>query len=312
MKLSVIVPVYNAEAYLQRCLDSILGQTMNDLELILINDGSPDNSQAIIDAYKAKYPDLVTALTVDNGGQGRARNIGIGLAQGEYLGFVDSDDWIDERMYEKLLAAAESEGADVAVCAFTSCAADGSRQPMPAWREGIPLSAAGSASNKLFKRNTVGDIRFPEGLWYEDFSFSAQLLMKAGKVAYVPEGLYYYRQGQSSTMNNNNTRKNLDMIQILEGLKGPMLETGYRDSFEGFLINHLLLDTLNRIAVQDSPDKKEVAGKLRGYVRQNIPHLLSCESFKREPRNRRIVMLLNYYGLENLSQALLKAKRSMG
>ena len=92
MKLSVIVPVYNVEKYLRECLDSLAAQTLRDYELILVNDGSTDGSQALIDEYTARFPRLITAMTVTNGGQGRARNFGIERARGEYLGFVDSDD----------------------------------------------------------------------------------------------------------------------------------------------------------------------------------------------------------------------------
>lgn len=312
MKLSIIVPVYNAGAYLRKCLDSLLAQTVEDLEILLINDGSTDDSQTVIDEYRERYPALIRSRTVTNGGQGRARNFGIEMARGEYLGFVDSDDWIAPRMYEKLLDAARRENAQVAVCAFTSCREDGTEEPLPAWREGRPLSAAGSASNKIFRRSTVGEIRFPEGVWYEDFAFSALLLMRAEKTAFVDEGLYYYRQGQSSTMNNNNARKNLDMITVLELLKGPMLEAGRRDGFEELLINHLLLDTVNRVAVQKSPDKGETVARLRAYARENIPDLRRCASYQREPRNRRIVMALNYAGLESVSQWLLRMKKTLG
>lgn len=309
MKLSIIVPVYNAESYLRPCLDSLLGQTIGDFEIILINDGSADDSQSVIDEYERAWPEIIRSRTVENGGQGRARNIGMELAQGEWLGFVDSDDWIAPHMYEKLYNAARAEGAEVAVCGILSVAADGSTEELPVWQEGRPLFAAGSVSNKLFKRSTVEEIRFPEGLWYEDFAFSANAIMRAGKTAFVAENLYFYRRGQTSTMNNNNAKKNLDMLKIMEGLKEPMLKAGRKDGFEELLINHVLLESIKRLAMQSGPDRKTVIEELRGYVRRNIPSLGRCESFKKEPRNRQIVMLLNYHGMEELSLLLLRAKK---
>ena len=311
MKLSIIVPVYNAEKYLGACLDSLVGQTIDDYEIILINDGSKDGSQAIIDDYKAKYPALITSLTVENGGQGRARNIGIRMAKGEYLGFVDSDDWVDPQMFEKLYRAARETGADMAQCDAVECWADGRTvyADMTRYREKMAIPT--HVWNKLIRRSAAEGVAFAEGLWYEDLAYVVKLILRVDKIANVHESLYFYRCGQTSTMNNNNDRKNLDMIRILELLKEPLLEAGERDGFEHLLINHLLLETLKRVAVQNSPDKKEVSGKLRAYARENIPHLLRCESFKRETRNRRIVMFLNYHGLEALSIFLLRAKGSL-
>ena len=99
MKLSIIVPVYNVEKFLNKCLDSLIGQTMEDYEIILVDDGSKDASGRICDDYAERYPELVRVLHIDNGGQGRARNFGIETARGEYLGFVDSDDWVETDMY---------------------------------------------------------------------------------------------------------------------------------------------------------------------------------------------------------------------
>ena len=101
-KVSVIIPVYNTEQYLNKCLDSLVNQTLKDIEIILINDGSTDNSQNIIDEYSAKYPDKIKSFIKENGGQATARNLGITKATGEYIGFVDSDDWIELNMYEEL------------------------------------------------------------------------------------------------------------------------------------------------------------------------------------------------------------------
>ena len=116
MKLSIIVPVYNVEKYLAQCLDSLVGQTVEDYEIIVVNDGSPDNSQRIIDDYAARYPGLIVPMIKENGGLSSARNLGMNVAKGEFIGFVDSDDWVDETMYEKMLEAIERENADIAYC----------------------------------------------------------------------------------------------------------------------------------------------------------------------------------------------------
>ena len=314
MKLSVIVPIFNTEKYLRRCVDSLLAQTLaQPFEIILVNDGSTDGSQAILDEYATVWPDRIRTLAVENGGQGRARNLGIELARGDYLGFVDSDDWVDPRLYAALLDKLETEQADLAICGVLNCYDDGSTEQPMLWREGRAVAAAGSACNKLFRRDLVGAVRFPEGrLWYEDFAFSAKLLMRSRKTVIVPEPLYFYRIGHSSTMTNQNAKKNLDLLPIMEDIRSDMETVGAsEDDFSYLVLNHVLLDAVNRLSLQHNPDKLEAIAKLRAYVRKHVPDLSACRAFREEPLNRRIVMRLNYIGLEDLSKLLIKLKKAL-
>ena len=127
----------------------------------------------------------------------------------------------------------------------------------------------------------------------------------------MPEELYDYRVGQPSTMNNQNARKNLDMLEIMEDLREFTEAEGGRDDYEYLLINHVLLDSVNRLSLQHNPDKLEAIWLLRAYVREHIPHLSQCAAWQRETRNRRIIMMLNYIGLEDLSKLILKLKKAM-
>ena len=308
MKLSIIVPVYNVLPYIRPCLDSLVGQTMEDYELILIDDGSTDGTAQVLAEYAARYPERIILKRVENGGQGRARNIAIDVARGDYLGFIDSDDWIDPSMYEKLCKRAEETGADVAVCDWLIKYSDGREQVLSAKVQDHWLAASGSACNKIFRRSLVGDTRFPEGLWYEDFYFSAMMLLKAKGIAYLEEPLYMYRQSQSSTMRNNNSAKNLDMLTILDMLEEYMLSHGFKDEFEFFVVNHVLIDSINRVYRQKTPDRNQVLSRLRGYARARIPDLNRCTSYLRESRNRRIIAGLNYAGLYGLSRLILDTK----
>ena len=308
MKLSVIVPVYNAEATLRQCVDSLLEQTIEDKEILLINDGSPDGCQAILDEYAARYPQRIRTKTVDNGGQGRARNFGLEMARGEWIGFVDSDDWVEPQMYERLIAAAEAQGCDVAVCDIRQCFEDGSRKNLRAWREGEPLSAAGSACDKVFRRSLIQGLRFPEGLWYEDFAFSALALSRAGKLASVPEELYCYRIGHESTMHNENARKNLDLLKVLDMLRGPMREYGQAEQFAALVLDHALLDAIGRLGKQNGSDKDDVIQEIRNYVYQEVPNLRKSAAFQQESGKRKLIMWLNYHGMDKLAAALLRMK----
>ena len=312
MKLSVIVPVYKAEAYLRECVGSLLVQTLDDYEIILVNDGSPDGSLAIMEEFAQEYPDKIRCLSLENGGQGRARNHALEIARGDWLGFVDSDDWVLPEMYAKLIACAESEKADVVVCDMRRHLPDGSCEDVSTWREGCPMASAGSACDKLFRRETVEGLRFPEGLWYEDFAYSAMALMRARKTAHIPEALYQYRCGHTSTMNNNNAAKNLDILSVMELLRAFMEREGRsREDFEFLLINHVLLDSISRLAQQNAPERKTVIRQLRDYVQREIPNLKSCESFRRESAKRRTVMSLNYRGMEDAAQTILALGRRL-
>ena len=230
------------------------------------------------------------------------------VLRGEYVCFLCAGDRWSPDFLEKMAARGERTGADVVVCDFLEHYADGREQTLPACFQDHPLSAAGSSCNKIFRRSLIGDLRFPEGLWYEDFYFSAVMLVRAAKTAYVREPLYIYRRGQESTMHNNNAAKNLDMLRIMEMLEKELIPLGRRSDFEFFLINHVILDSISRLARQETPEKAAVIRTLRRYAQQKLPQLTRCESFRAETRNRRIIMFLNYHGLEKTAQMILRAK----
>ena len=311
MKLSIIVPVYKVEEYLGECIDSLLSQTIDDYEIILVDDGSSDNSGKIADEYAAANPDMIRVLHIDNGGQGRARNFALDIAKGDFVGFVDSDDWVMHDMYEKMYTRAAETGADVVVCDFMERFADGRESILPASLQDNWLGSAGSSCNKIFRRSLVGELRFPVGLWYEDFYFSAVMLLRSKHTEFIAEPLYIYRRGQESTMHNNNAAKNLDMLTIMDMLEKEMVPAGYKDDFEFFLVNHVLLDSISRLAKQDAPERKEVIGKLRQDVQVKIPKLSECSSYKKESRKRRLIMWMNYHGLEDAGQFILKINQTL-
>ena len=309
MKLSVIVPAYNAEKTIRQSLDSILAQTRPVDELIVINDGSTDGTEKILQEYRDAYPDCFRFRMVENGGQGRARNIGFDLSSGDWIGYVDSDDWIDPEMYERLIAAAEREHADLALCEVLAHFPDGSTAREYIYRETRAMAAAGFANNKLFRRSLIENVRFPEEkLWYEDAEFTAIAIHRAGKIAHLPDPLYHYRRGLPSTMNNNNARKNLDLLEVMRHLEDELLPDD-RDDFEFLVLNHVLLDAMNRVQAMTAADKKDVLWLLRQYVREMIPDLSASRSFLEESRNRRIIMRLHYLGLSGLAESILKLKR---
>ena len=311
MKLSIIVPVYNTAGYLEQCVNSLLAQPIpeDDFEILLVNDGSIDQSLDVMQRFLIENPDIIEIIDTENGGQGRARNLALDVAQGDYIGFADSDDWVADDMYARLLTEAEETDADIAVC--NAYSVSGSEQTvMNARPQGTDISAAGSVWNKIFRRSLVGNIRFPEGVWYEDFAFSAKLLLLSQKTVFLDEPLYYYRASHPSTMRNQNAVKNLDILTVMDDVAAFAGEKG-KDAVEFFIINHILVDAIKRVNLQNSLDKKKVIRTLRDYVKVHIPDLDACKAYQAETRNRRLIMKLNYNGQEKLSQFILKAKSSV-
>lgn len=216
-KISVIVPVYNAEQYLNQCIDSILNQTLDSFELILLNDGSKDGSGAICDEYAEKY-DNVSVYHLENGGPARARNIGISKAKGEYIGFVDSDDYIDEKMYEVLFSESQERNADIVMCTYSIKSENetvlcnmnyeayydsDSMKELILRYSSTDHNGLFSVCNKIFRRQLIVDNRlvFDEQLIRaEDAWFVFDCLKCAKKVSFINEPFYYYRQVETSTM----------------------------------------------------------------------------------------------------------------
>ena len=242
-KVSVIVPVYNVEKYLKKCLDSLLNQTIkDDIEVIIVNDGSKDKSQDIIDEYIKKYPNLFKGYIKENHGQGSARNYGVKKATGEYIGFVDADDYIEENMYEVLYNEAKEKNLDIVVCDMVWAYEDGKieyRSTLPSFLKEFNyktyiLSNPGPV-NKIYKRELWENskVYFPEDIWYEDFAIIPALSKYTKKIGYINSKLYYYRQRQNSTMKNTKyDTKLLDIIKACSYLYEALKDTEYVEELE--------------------------------------------------------------------------------
>lgn len=227
-KISVIVPVYNVEKYLSRCVDSILNQSFSDFDLILVNDGSPDSCGAICDEYAGR-DSRIRVIHQTNGGLSAARNTGIDWAfshsDSQWLAFVDSDDWIHKDYLSKLYTAAETNGVSIAMCGLrwvNSFVEDISYVDV----EESVLDAEDafvhhygksiSACCKLVKKELYRGIRFPNDKLYEDAFMSHKLLFTCKKIAVVNEALYYYYQNPVSITRSKWSNQKLDSIEAHE------------------------------------------------------------------------------------------------
>ncbi len=220
--ISVIVPVYKTEPYLRQCVDSILEQTYRDIEVLLIDDGSPDKCGEICDEY-AEKDNRVRVFHTENRGISAARNLGLKEARGEYIGFVDSDDWIEPDMYETLLKRLQESGADIAVCGVwyqsssvskTSKMQDEVLLRDDALKALIEFRLNNYAWNKLYKCSLFETVAFPEGINYEDAEIMHMLLSRSNKTALVSAGLYHYRLRQGSITNIFSARNLIDYADV--------------------------------------------------------------------------------------------------
>lgn len=224
--ISVIVPVYNMERYLRRCVDSILHQTYRNLEVLLVDDGSTDASGAICDEYAAQE-ERVTAVHQKNGGLSAARNAGLERAQGTYLCFVDSDDFLDSRMLETLCRDLQEQDADVAVVGFRMFEREEELAPAElavpvqcmTGREAIRSTLVSDelgdfAWNKLYKWELFRDIRYPLGRMMEDQGTTYRIFQQCSKVAYRPVPLYYYYQRPDSILHRRNMKFYEDKLDM--------------------------------------------------------------------------------------------------
>ena len=237
MKLSIIVPVYNTEAYVAKCLDSLIEPDLGGYEIIAVNDGSTDSSGEVVRRYGERYPDLVKVVDTPNGGLSHARNVGIEASEADYLLFIDSDDYVSDRAVCEILQVLEQD-MDIAVFDFVhvnesgevTAAFDGSGRMEAFTLEEYPefLFCPHNAVNKIWKRSlfTEHGIRFAEGLWYEDLATSPKLYPLAQRILPVHQAWYRYLQRQGSITNNRSTARNDEMITVAKLVIDWYRETG--------------------------------------------------------------------------------------
>lgn len=243
-KLSIIVPVYNAENYIHKCVMSILNQTFSDFELILVNDGSIDDSGKICDYY-ATVDKRVKVIHMKNSGASVARNVGVEKSIGDYIGFVDSDDYIDSDMYYDLLEAAEATNADIIKCGYREfnsdlmgrvCNFDGEYECIKD-KKTLLLRFFASVLyvvvwNGIYKRELAVKVKYPSGLVAEDNYASGMYLYYANSMCCINKVLYYYRQNQNGISKSVALNdKPLDAVVCFSKLHEELLNQGIREPF---------------------------------------------------------------------------------
>ena len=290
VKVSIIVPIYNLEKYISRCFDSLINQTLEEIEIVAVDNASPDNSISLIEEYRDKYPDKVTIIrSIENLRQGGAWNLGLDAAKGQYIGFVDNDDWIDTTMYEKLYNEAVRTNSDIADCdnyeasdinkIIRSVVSNTEEQigELDQAKKNSLIINAGRMFTKIFRKSLFIDnrINFVKGLSHDDNAVMPILVACAKKLSKVNDCLYYYWVAGVSTSRSMNNPFCYDRlttaINMVNYFKERSLYILYKNEVDYRFIqlyySNSILVFLNRF---DPPEKVKLK-EIREYMKNNYP-----------------------------------------
>ena len=328
MKISVIVPVYNVENYLEKCLNSLVNQTLQEIEILVINDGSTDNSQKIIEFFQSKFPQKIKTFAKENGGLSDARNFGIDRATGEFLAFVDSDDYVSATMMEEMYGLAKKHEAEIVICNLQKVDENGivtqKLTQIPNLPEKIDLEKHFSvfsdisyfACNKIFKRELFEEKRFQKGMHFEDIELIPQILLQCKILAKTAAFHYQYLE-RSNSISKSHTERGLDILKAVENVEKSFKNSVYsfkKNELKGFQILEGIYTFLAYLAfVKDDEVYDKMNLQLKKFIKERDISLKEILVYKRFGRNyllslpfkKIIYYLLCFLGLETLVRKIL-------
>lgn len=298
MKVSVIVPVYNVELYLEKCLDSLVNQTIDNIEIIVVNDGSTDNSQNIINEYSEKYPQKIRGYIKKNGGLSDARNFGINKATGQYIGFVDSDDYVEKDMFEKMYNKAITKNFDVVVC-DVNCKTDSDEQHISSLVEKDLTDSADIkkqminiypvAWNKIYKKNLFNNgVKFKTKIWYEDVDFLYKLFPYITSIGVVKEPLINYIQ-RTGTISKTFDKRLYNYIDnwngIIEFYKSNKFYDKYFEELEYCYVRYLFATFIKGVVHFSKKEYNLAVKTAQKNVREHFPNYKHNKYFDKSFKN---------------------------
>lgn len=277
-KVSIIVPVYNVEKHLEQCVNSILAQTYKNIEVILVDDGSPDNCGTICDNYIIKDP-RIRVVHKKNGGLSSARNTGLDVATGEYIMFIDSDDFIETDMVEVLFELKATSNADIACCGMyryketSTTLIDNTISKneieildrITSLKRLILRTIDCSSCNKLYHRELIGETRFKEGRNNEDHPFLFELYQKCDSIAYTNKAYYYYRATEGSITNSLN-EKSFDIFKNTDDIERIIKEKRL-DLTKEFRLSKIYISILFARIIQKAGKEKEYHSEYKEFIK---------------------------------------------
>lgn len=306
--VSIIVPVYKVEQYILECLTSLKNQTYQNIEVLVIDDGSPNEEKKIIDAFLSDS--RFHYYRKENGGLSSARNFGIKKAKGKYIAFVDGDDYVDISLIEKLYLAIQKENVPISICGFYR------EYPKklnlnPITQEDVEVFRYPCAWNKLYLKSILDEheFLFPEGSWYEDLHFTTRVLL-CNKFVVIPDYLIYYRQNPSSIMHTFDNRlfQIYSVIDDIEKFAHDNKEfQNHKSELEFMNINHVLVGTLFRASFHQDFSISMIQ-EIIHYVDLKYPNWYNNKYVKTEfSFTYRIFLFCIHHGYLKLIYFLLKS-----
>lgn len=305
-RFSLIVPVYKVEEYLPKCVESIRAQSCQDYELLLVDDGSPDRCPALCDAYAAQDPAHIRVIHQPNAGPGAARNRGIDEAEGDYIVFVDSDDYLSPETLEELSGAIGQTGADLY---HFGAFVERNGRVIGQVREQVPVNHVTDLRQapryffgtmapwgKAYRRALFSDksLRYPPQVRYEDIRLSVKLLARCERIVSLEGTYYHYLQREDSAMRNRNADRNAELLTAFDDILAWYRENGlfdeFRDELCALAVEHILLSATVRVLLIDPHHR--LIGEFRSYVEREFPDYASNRYVAELPRARALAFRL--------------------
>ena len=326
VRLSVVIPVYNVEKYLRECLDSVIVPGTEGYEIVCVNDGSTDSSPAILEEYRARYPELIKTVHTENQGLGAASNNGIAAAKGEYVAFLDSDDTFAGHAVQEMIEVCQS-GDDLIIFDCNSITDLGEYLET---LKGCKLRGEGVFTleeypqllfdrpnrwNKLYRRSLFSElgIAYPGHVWFEDYWTNPKLYPFCRSIRYVSRAWYNYRQQTESITHVKNTVRNLEVIDAAESILRFYEDKGlfeqYKEELEYSVFYNVLLTSTDRVNLIDP--KSEVQGNLLAYMQKRFPEYEKNKYVMGMSKKHKMLHLLIKNRQYRMLHAVLTAHRTI-
>lgn len=298
-EVSVIVPVYNVKKYLEKCLKSLVEQTLINIEIIVVNDGSTDNSKEIVEKIRKQFPDKIVYVEKENGGLSDARNYGIPYAKGEYIAFFDSDDYVEKDMYKKMYEIAKKENSDMVECDFYWEYPNRQKEDIGQIYEGkkeMIEKVRVMACNKLIKREILEktNIKFPKGLRYEDVEFTYKLIPYLEKVSFLKEPCFHYiqREGSISNVQNERTKEIFEVLEhVLQYYQQQGIYEEYQVELEYIYARYAFCSSfLRMVKIPDKNTRKKLLKETWKKVNEKFPNWKKNEILRNHKSGKNLYM----------------------
>ncbi|MBU3188428.1 glycosyltransferase [Clostridium bowmanii] len=336
IKVSIIIPVYNVEDYIEKCLSSAVGQTLIGIEIIVVNDGSTDESMKIVDIFENRHSNI-RVINQENGGLSFARNSGITIARGKYIAFIDSDDYIDETMIKTMYNSAEDGKLDLVACNLTKVDDTGkvigeeknaidcncTYDKVEGTREYLLNNIPSYAWNKLYRRTLFIDnkISYPVGRLYEDIGTTFELLFNAHRIGFINESLYFYVQREGAITKVPTYKAGGDIINTVDEIKSTLSKSEiyykYDEAFKVFSLKYLFLANVlfyKRYSITKDKNELECFKNLSRVRIEDLNHdsIMQGKWFSlRDKINYMLMKTGTIYLAITIKETLLKVERKL-